>query len=566
MLALSLREDFHEDLTGIDCGTAAFAVRGVPGLGRRFSPFAGSRGIAYGEVRHEAAPEAGFQPAGLKGFFSVACVDADGTLWVVADKCGSQPVYYATYGDAVCFAPEVRALGNLPGISKEKDPAALASLMVSGHLYSDQTLYRAIRRLKGGHALRVADGRIQVVEYWRFSPGSLASDAPPVHLASELADKITFSVARDLADSKPEETAIFLSGGHDSRAILGAAAAGKTPSELRTVTWGLDEKEAGSDAAVALELSKAAGTHHRFFRRGVLDYGPCFEESCRYMEWQSDVAAFHPEESAIMRQLRGAGFRRVLRGDETFGWKRLVHSLRAAPQLVGLRPFHLAEGLGRILQPDAHREMAEASRPVWEEILQSVRNTEPNQAKDRLYFTQRFQNYLNSAAAHKRAFLDHRNPLLADEILDFLSLVPDALREDKQLLKTAVGRNFPAVANLPLARTNGLEDWETLLHSKSSFRAYVEAQLADRSSSVWEIFRPEALERLLAGGRGPGIAYSASGAVAKIGRQMVRASFGAVFPSVKDRIRAAAAFAAPPDRMKIFMRFLVIKNWCDSQR
>jgi asparagine synthetase B (glutamine-hydrolysing) len=565
MLEMSLREDFYEDLPPADCGAGSMlAVSGLPEVGRRISPSAGSTGVSYGQVRCEMASSR-FDPVLLGGFFSLACVDAEGTLWVVADKRASEPVYYTTFGNVLCFAPEVQALSGLQGVSKEKDCAAMASLIVAGHLYSDQTLYRGIRRLKGGHALRVADGNVQTVEYWRFAPGSRASRTSPVLLASELADRIVASVPRDLAGSKAEDTAVFLSGGYDSRAILGASAAVRSPSELRTVTWGLDEGEAGSDAAVALHLSQASGTSHRFFRRGGRDYGPSFEESCRYTEWQSDVAAFHPEETAIMRQLRGDGFRRVLRGDEAFGWKRAVSSLTAAPFLVGLRPFHLAEGLQAILRPEAYREMSEASRPVWEEITRNLGDAEPNQVKDRLYFTERLQNYLNSAAVYKRAFLDHRNPLLSDEILEFMSCVPDELREHKELMKRAVKQIFPSLAAVPLASKSGLEDWEKLMHVKSSFRSYLLAQLADRQSPVWEIFRRDALERLLAAGPDARLGYSSIAVAAKVGRQLGRSAFGAVFPSAKDHFRAALAFAAPPDKTKIFMRFLVIKNWCDHQ-
>ena len=133
------------------------------------------------------------------------------------------------------------------------------------------------------------------------------------------------------------------------------------------------------------------------------------------------------------------------------------------------------KNLNGILRVEHHDEWRNASEAVFLTATQEVRGSDPNDAKDYLYFTHRLQGYLNTASYYKLCMLDQRNVLLDDEILDFLEFVPARLRADKVLYRRAMARAFPRLWQVPFASTSNLEHWGEVLamslpvrHSSSS--------------------------------------------------------------------------------------------------
>src|SRR5207245_269614 len=124
-----------------------------------------------------------------------------------------------------------------------------------------------VRRLRGGHALRRRAGRVELLRYWQYQPGLRPARLSARELEEELGRLVCAAVRRNLG--APERAIIFLSGGADSRGILGGAlrAVGGDGGRLSTVTWGAERGGADSDVAVAERIAALAGTRHRFLLR-----------------------------------------------------------------------------------------------------------------------------------------------------------------------------------------------------------------------------------------------------------------------------------------------------------
>ncbi|MFM8718844.1 MAG: asparagine synthase-related protein, partial [Chthoniobacterales bacterium] len=330
-------------------GRATFATLGLEGLQGALPVGAKAlKGLAYGRPRFPTDVGRGWL-ANVAGSFSLAVHDRNQDCYLLAtDRKSSEPVFYTEVSGVLCFAPEVGVLASLPGVRKKADYAAVASLMASGHLVQDRTLFRDIRRLEGGSALQVGYEGLHQITYWRFSPG-VCPGTSEEELLERLDSILGRSVEADVK-ARASNTAIFLSGGYDSRAILGYA---RDFSPLRTVSWGVEENEPDTDAEIAGRLARRCRTHHVFMRRECNNFGEMFEEASNITESQSDVAAFHPQEFRLMRQLRLQGFTCVVRGDETFGWKKTAFSMHGALAAIGLRYFGSVEGLSGIFVRNA---------------------------------------------------------------------------------------------------------------------------------------------------------------------------------------------------------------------
>jgi len=498
----------------------------------------------------------------LRGFYAFAEHDPGGRFMLAVDRRGSFPVYHVEIEGFLVFAPEIRALLAHPGLSDNLDPGAVGSLLASGHLIGDQTLLANVRRLRGGHVLVVEEGMCQLQPYWRYRPGSRVGRESAQELELELVRLVRQAAGRNLGD--PGKTVIFLSGGADSRGILGAAleAADGEGARLHTVTWGTSERGRETDAVIAARIAKATGVEHRFMRRTTQDYERHFRRGNALIGSASDVVAYHPLESSFMQDLRSAGFERALRGDEALGWSTPVRTIAAALTKVKLHRLAEDSRLGTYIGSRYYDDWCRASDEALTTAEEEVRGSPADDAKDYLYFAHRLEGYLNTASYYKLVWLDQRNALLDEDILDFFELVPAALRVDKLLYRRAMARAFPELWALPFAGASSLEDWRTVLAEDAEVRGFIQKSLDDARSHVWEFFDRRALA-LLFESTAPHLARRSAS-------QRARASMRAALlrlpgPVVRglQTIRAThMPFRLPPHA--ILLRVLVIKQFVDE--
>ena len=481
-------------------------------------------------------------------------------LCVRVDRYASEPVFYTCIDGVFYFAPEVKAL-LAAHASKEIDYAALASFIGSGHFLGDQTLLSNVRKLQGGQELIVTPRGIEKRSYWTFEPG--------IDHNRESEDMLSAELARLLEDSmkrlfhRREDELIFLSGGLDSRAILaGGLKAVPDGVPIRTVSWGASSDIPGSDQQIAASIARQYGLEHRFISRRSQSYGENVLETLRLIDGQCDVPCMHPGEFRILASLEAMGVRKVFRGDEAFGWHSRVYSHLGAMSQVGIRRFSSLPLVRELLAPEAYKKCEDAGDEAFKVHIDDCKHREPNDAKDILYFTHRLQNYLGPAAYYKRIIYQQLDPLLCDEILDFMRLVPGSLRFDKAILYSALRHLNPQLAQIPYARHSGLESWAEEMSTPGPVRAFLETQVSDESSEIWTIFDRSALTAQLKGLIRSTRPSPRSQPVHRA-RQKSKKLLSAVLPRSTAELSARRAQAYLPPEVLI-MRFIVLKYWFDE--
>lgn len=504
----------------------------------------------------------------LNGYYSlVMCSKESGGTLIAVDRRASEPIFYMQEGDLIFFAPEVKALLAVSSHPLELDAEAVPMLLSCGHLLGEQTLVSNVKRLPGGYYLKIEKGRVRQSSYWSFLPGSQSRGASEELLKEELQELIKQSVIKNMESAS--KTAIFLSGGVDSRGILaGALAVMSTQSNgLRTVSWGLDEGIVGSDPDTARRIATQFNITHEFFPRLTTCYGEHFEETNHIIDGLSDMAAFHPYEFTIMRKIKESGYDRVFRGDEIFGWHGRVYTYSQAETEVALRPLSLLPLYSQIIEPKFYSSWAAASDAAMVNVRTSIQGMEPNDAKDYLYFTHRLQGYLHTAAYYKQVYLDHRNVLLEDSILEFLARVPSQYRFDKGLFRKAVHDLNPMLFSVPIANRTGYENWGNELVSPSTLREYTNVQLNDVQSGIWEYFNRRAMLKLFdsLSLSSPSTALREEGSVESLknwAREQRNKTLLGLFPRFATELRARRSGRVLPPYV-VILRFLVLKNWLD---
>jgi asparagine synthase (glutamine-hydrolysing) len=91
-----------------------------------------------------------------KGMFAFAYVDLDSrVMWLVRDRFGEKPLYWAIWNGSLAFASELKALRQLPEFPTTIDRNSVASFLAHDSISAPHTIYAGVNQLTPGTALRV---------------------------------------------------------------------------------------------------------------------------------------------------------------------------------------------------------------------------------------------------------------------------------------------------------------------------------------------------------------------------------------------------------------------------
>jgi asparagine synthase (glutamine-hydrolysing) len=230
---------------------------------------------------------------------------------------GIKPFYYYHDNQRFVFASEIKALLAHPAISASLDEKALPEHLALGYVSGERTLFRGIRQLPPGHALRVKrrDGALDL-EKWRYWDMPAGSSPEGIDWAAECRARLEEAVETRLMSDVP--LGVFLSGGVDSSAVA-ALVKRLRPEALQTFSVGYAE-----GAFSELKTARAAATHigseHREIRIGLTEF---FDVLPRLV-WHEDEPITWPSSVPLyfVAQLAARHVKVVLTGegaDELFG-------------------------------------------------------------------------------------------------------------------------------------------------------------------------------------------------------------------------------------------------------
>ena len=198
----------------------------------------------------------------LNGMFGFAIWDArQQTLLVGRDRLGVKPIYWFDDGKRVAFASEAKSLLELPGVTREVDPMALAAYLELGYVPSPLSMFRGIRKLPIASILKVAPDGVSVRSYWQ-PPTTVDTSVSPADWVQRVRVQIEESVRMQMVSDVP--IGAFLSGGVDSSAVL-AFMTKHSSAPVKTYSIGFDGGAAErfyNELDNAREVSALFGTDH----------------------------------------------------------------------------------------------------------------------------------------------------------------------------------------------------------------------------------------------------------------------------------------------------------------
>lgn len=154
----------------------------------------------------------------LDGAFAFALWDRTRQRLLLAiDRLGIKNLYWGSTNDSLSFASRAGAL-KTAACPPTVNAAALAEFLLFSAVPAPHTIYAGMQKLSPGCMLVMEGGLIRQQQYWDLQ---FTEERRPIsEWASRVQHAMRDSVHRHLANTQPEKTGAFLSGGTDSSTVV----------------------------------------------------------------------------------------------------------------------------------------------------------------------------------------------------------------------------------------------------------------------------------------------------------------------------------------------------------
>jgi asparagine synthetase B (glutamine-hydrolysing) len=433
--------------------------------------------------------------AELNGSFLVLIVDESAKRIIIAtDRTASRPLFCFEDDAFVYFAPETKALALVPSLPKKINVAALAGFLACGHYLNGQALLEDLHPLDNATLLIVdSTGGVTTHKYWQYTFNESGRDRGEAYYRGALGELIRQAVRRRTRSQ--HRYGIPLSGGHDSRGILGCCLDEQPKDRITTMSWGVHQDLPDSDCAVTKRLTARLGLAHSFLPLRADHLAGHVSEFVSFHDGLTDACDNYPESLKIFRNIRmELGVQVILRGDESFGFSRPACDERTIFEKLSILPLEQSRHYQRILREPWLSFFSDSIRQTIRDVGSQCRATDTYLRQNFMYFDQRVKYYLNPLNYLKSLEVEVRTPYLDNDILNFMRDLPSQYHFGKRFYRAMMRQMFPDILSEMALRSN-LPDLNAMLRTVAMKDLMREINL-DTYSPLDEYFDKNALRKL----------------------------------------------------------------------
>jgi asparagine synthase (glutamine-hydrolysing) len=273
----------------------------------------------------------------LIGMFALAVLDIrDRTLFLARDFFGIKPLYYTQCGDGFGFASEIKAMLQLPGVSRRVHPQRFYDYLRFGITdHAEETLFLDIHQVPAGHYLKISldsSHAARPVRYWSLDL-SKKSDLSFDEAAYRVRDLFLESVRLHLRSDVPVGAA--LSGGVDSSSIVMAMRHLEPTLNIHVFSYVADDLTLSEERWVDIIGQSANATVHKV-RPDVNELVSDLDDLVELQEEAFASTSIYAQKR-IFQQARKAGIKVMLDG-------------QGADEMLGGYHYFVAARLGSLLR------------------------------------------------------------------------------------------------------------------------------------------------------------------------------------------------------------------------
>jgi asparagine synthase (glutamine-hydrolysing) len=416
----------------------------------------------------------------LAGAFTAALWDeAAGQLVLVNDRYGLYPHYIARTERGLIFAREIKGVLAAPGVRRSLDHVAIAQYVRFQQLLGDRTWLEDVHLLPPATIVtfRPGDGTLQTERYWDWN--RIPDNATITF--NEAVEEATryFQCAVDAMASPPARVGVYLSGGLDSRTILGFM---REPPV--TLTFGDPRSR---DVVYAAELARRAGSRHHWFPmrdgRWVLDHADlhlALTEGMHSWMHAHGMSTLDEARQLVDVNLSGWDGGTIMGGSIDFYQDALY---RQAPSELDLAQRLFDALCQRFTWPGLTEAEAASLRiggnasgrerlafDSLRDELAGTRQYRFERRADYFYIEHVLRRSLMNQVVFTRSAIEVRCPYFDYPFVDFMYSLPDNIRTTPALRRTLITRRLPHLATVPHEKDDRLPHANPLRYHAHALR------------------------------------------------------------------------------------------------
>ncbi|WP_127783534.1 N-acetylglutaminylglutamine amidotransferase [Rhodococcus sp. X156] len=444
------------------------------------------------------------------GMFALAVLEhRSGVLTLARDRLGIKPLYLAESPGRLRFASSVQALLAGGGVDTELDRVALHHyLSFHSVVPAPRTIYRGVRKLPPA-TVRVVqpDGTSSEHRYWDpvFAPSPDRADWSARDWQQALLDSLRTAVSRRMVADVP--VGVLLSGGIDSSLVV-ALLAEQGQRDLATFSIGFDSAggESGDEYAYSDLVANTFGTAHHQIHVDSARLLPAVEPTIAAMGEpmvSHDCVAFFLLSQEVSQHVKvvqsGQGADEVLGG---YDWYPPLLGVPRADASEAYRAVFVDrphDAIGSLLSAEYHLDHDVSADFVRAHQQRPGASTAVDAALRLDTTVMLVDDPVKRVDTMTMAWgLEARVPFLDHQFVELAATCPPELKlasGGKGVLKDASRALLPAAV---VDRTKGYFPVPGIRHLDGGVLELVHDALGSRSARDRALYRPEALEKLLA--------------------------------------------------------------------
>jgi asparagine synthase (glutamine-hydrolysing) len=418
----------------------------------------------------------------LNGAFFVVIYDPARQRIVLAnDRFGLYPHYYHVGAHQLAFAPEVRGVLRAPGVERKQDIVAAAQYVRFQQLLGERTFHEGISMFPYGSTgvFDLQTGEWRLRRYWEWDQ---IPDRPTITFeqAVEQAGALLQQAVAQLSEGV--RPGLFLSGGLDSRALLGMLPQRAEPPV--TATFGYRNSR---DVVYANQMAKAAGTKHFWFdlpdgnwvqdnvdlhfqltegfhswmhMHGIIMLNPLRGEmDCNLTGWDGGTVMGHPDHINAIYNYPVDEWTVALRTYQQFTSAYTWPGMTDAEERMLFTPEFGTKAGGMAFES----LLSEFSR-FWK--------YRQHYAAEYFYIVNHCWRFTQQMITTLRSTFEARFPFWDYDLIDFIYSLPPHIRRDQLMYRTIITRSMPKLAMIPYDKQEFLPTVNKIPHTlqKTSVR------------------------------------------------------------------------------------------------
>jgi asparagine synthase (glutamine-hydrolysing) len=178
----------------------------------------------------------------LNGMFAFALWDEqERALFLVRDRVGIKPLYYAHQDESLVFASEVKSILASGLVKAELDRESLHQFLTFLWAPDPNTLFRGVKTVPPGHFLKFRDNELITREWWDISFDTIEEGRSETWWKEQVLETLDRVVKLEMVADVPLGS--FLSGGIDSSSIVALMKNHSHGRRIGTYTIGIEAED-----------------------------------------------------------------------------------------------------------------------------------------------------------------------------------------------------------------------------------------------------------------------------------------------------------------------------------